>query len=232
MSAEAQTEAGWAEINKERNAIAKCKGLGHTPLVELHNIAETLRESFRGGKTKELAWRKVQLQAVIALIQENTEAIAEAVAEDLGGPKLRATFEMDAVAEARYAIKMLSSWASDESIPDANAFGKSVVRREPKGVVLIISPWNFPIALCLRPLVSVLAAGNCAVLKPSEMAVHSSALLAKLVPKYLPTDAVRIVTGAVLETSALLEQRWDHIMYTGNGTVGRIVMAAAAKHLT
>eukprot|EP01059_Diplonema_ambulator_P021865 TRINITY_DN3634_c0_g2_i2.p1 TRINITY_DN3634_c0_g2~~TRINITY_DN3634_c0_g2_i2.p1 ORF type:complete len:456 (+),score=137.29 TRINITY_DN3634_c0_g2_i2:103-1368(+) len=110
--------------------------------------------------------------------------------------------------------------------------GKSFIRKEPKGVVLLIAPWNYPIELVMTPLVSIIAAGNCAVIKPSEVSVHSSALLEKLINKYLDTSCIKVVQGEVPETTALLKLPWDHIFYTGNGHVGRIVAKAAAEHLT
>ena len=98
--------------------------------------------------------------------------------------------------------------------------------------MLIIGAWNYPLQLTLAGAAAAIAAGNCTVLKPSELAPATSAVTARLVPKYLDKDCVRVVEGAVPETSALLELPWDHILYTGGGNVGRIVMAAAAKHLT
>ena len=103
---------------------------------------------------------------------------------------------------------------------------------QPLGVVLVIAPWNYPVQLSLCPLVGVLAAGNTAVVKPSELAPATSAVLAELVPTYLDGRAVAVVEGGVAESQALLAERFDHIMYTGNGDVGRIVLRAAAEHLT
>jgi aldehyde dehydrogenase (NAD+) len=99
-------------------------------------------------------------------------------------------------------------------------------------VALIIAPWNYPLQLSLGPLVGALAAGNCAVLKPSELAPATARLLAERLPGYLDPACVRVVEGEVAETTALLAERFDHIFYTGNGAVGRIVLEAAAKHLT
>jgi aldehyde dehydrogenase (NAD+) len=96
----------------------------------------------------------------------------------------------------------------------------------------VIAPWNYPVQLLLAPVAAALAAGNAVVCKPSEVAPASSAALARILPEYVDTDAVAVVEGGIPETTALLEQRWDHILYTGNGAVGRIVAAAAAKHLT
>jgi aldehyde dehydrogenase (NAD+) len=110
--------------------------------------------------------------------------------------------------------------------------GRSRIVPEPKGVVLIIAPWNYPLSMVLAPLVGALAAGNAAVVKPSEVSRHTSAALARIVPGFLDPEAVAVVEGGVDETTGLLERRFDHILYTGNGRVGRIVMAAAARHLT
>lgn len=104
--------------------------------------------------------------------------------------------------------------------------------QDPLGVVLVIAPWNYPVQLLLAPVVGALAAGNAVVAKPSELAPATSAAVARLLPRYLDTDAVAVVQGAIPETTALLAERFDHIFYTGNGTVGRIVMTAAARHLT
>jgi aldehyde dehydrogenase (NAD+) len=110
--------------------------------------------------------------------------------------------------------------------------GRGEIVREPLGVVLVIAPWNYPVQLTLAPLVGVLAAGNAAVVKPSELAPATSGELARLVRLHLDADAVHVVEGGVPETTALLAERFDHIFYTGNGTVGRIVLEAAARHLT
>eukprot|EP01099_Mayorella_cantabrigiensis_P007059 TRINITY_DN60_c0_g1_i3.p1 TRINITY_DN60_c0_g1~~TRINITY_DN60_c0_g1_i3.p1 ORF type:complete len:409 (-),score=107.38 TRINITY_DN60_c0_g1_i3:48-1274(-) len=106
------------------------------------------------------------------------------------------------------------------------------ILREPFGVVLIIGAWNFPFMETLKPLVGAIAAGNCAVVKPSELSPVSATLIASLLPKYLDPEAFQVVNGGAEETSALLKEKFDFIMYTGNSTVGRIVMRAASEHLT
>jgi aldehyde dehydrogenase (NAD+) len=110
--------------------------------------------------------------------------------------------------------------------------GRSRIVPEPKGVVLIIAPWNYPLSMVLAPLVGALAAGNAAIVKPSEISRHTSAALARILPQYMDPEAIAVVEGGVAETTDLLAQRFDHILYTGNERVARIVMAAAAKHLT
>jgi aldehyde dehydrogenase (NAD+) len=104
--------------------------------------------------------------------------------------------------------------------------------RDPYGVALIIAPWNYPVSLLLNPLVAAVAAGNAAILKPSEVSVNTSRELARLIPKYLDPVCVAVVEGAVEETTQLLKERFDIIMYTGNTAVGKIVMRAAAENLT
>lgn len=143
---------------------------------------------------------------------------------------MRGLGECAAAADADKALANLNSWASDKWV--SGWAHRSYVRPEPKGVVLIISPWNFPFNLTLGPLVPAIAAGNLVVMKPSELSPATAALLESLVKKYMDPQCIRVVQGAVPETTALLNQHWDHIMYTGNGAVGRVVMQAAAKHLT
>lgn len=136
--------------------------------------------------------------------------------------------------EAQHARESLEDWTADEPVATnlTNMPGSSRVVHEPLGVVLIIGAWNYPVNLVLAPLAGALAAGNCAVLKPSEVTPETSKALAEWVPKYLDPSAVAVVEGGVAETTAVLAERFDHIFYTGNGTVGRIVMEAATKHLT
>lgn len=205
-------------------------------LDEISGLAQKLRDVFRSGRTKDVAWRKEQLKAIQAMLQENTKRFEEALAADMGKPGLEAALADIGfpIGEAKLALKNLDKWMKPEKVPTPSTAGpgKSYLKYDPLGVVLIISPWNYPVQLCFNPLVAAVAAGNTAVIKPSELNPQTSALIAELVPQYLDKEAIVVVEGAVEETTALLEQRWDHILYTGNGTVGRIVMAAAAKHLT
>ena len=227
----ANTEKGFASVSGDAEKRGSKKNVDMLE-KEYGNIVNELRQTYSTGKTKSLAWRRKQLKAIVRMTQENSEKMVEAIRADLGGAKIRGLFDLDANAEALMALKHLDEWAKDEPVPDPNLFGKSYIRKEPKGVVLLIAPWNFPISLTFRPLVSILAAGNCCVIKPSEVSSHSAKLIQELVEAYLPSDAVRVVQGSVAETTALLRLRYDHIMYTGNGFVARIVMKAAANHLT
>lgn len=170
------------------------------------------------------------------MLDAEEEALAEALHADLGkgGMEAYATEIAFVANEAGHALRHMERWLRPRraALPLVLFPGRARVVRQPLGVVLIIAPWNYPLHLALAPLVGVLAAGNCAVIKPSELAPATSAALARLLPRYLDPEAVAVVEGAVPETTALLEERFDHVFYTGNATVGRIVMAAAARHLT
>ena len=203
---------------------------------DISEIVESLRTSFDSGRTRSHGWRVHQLECIARFIREREKELSEALYADVGKPAVESmaaeiTFVLS---EVDYAKRKLASWMKAESVPTPLVIqpGKARIEREPLGVVLIIGPWNYPLQLVLSPLIGALAAGNCAVIKPSEIASETSRVIAQHLPKYLDPGYVRVVEGGVPETTALLEQRFDHIFYTGNGTVGRIVMTAAAKHLT
>ena len=195
----------------------------------------TMREPVSAGATRSLAWRLEQLGRLEQLVDSHEEAIREALAADLGKPALEAQFELVAVRqELRHTRRHLRRWMAPTRVPLDLPLrpGRAWVQPEPLGCVLIIGPWNYPAQLCLHPLVSALAAGNTAVLKPSEHAPRTAALLAAAVADHFPAAVVQVVTGDGAVAAALLEHRFDHILFTGGGRVGRLVMAAAARHLT
>ncbi|MBW1760414.1 MAG: aldehyde dehydrogenase family protein [Deltaproteobacteria bacterium] len=195
-----------------------------------------LRAHFQTGTTRPLSWRLSQLDALEHFLMEREQDIFAALRADLGKPITEAfTSEIGmTLSELRLTRKKLASWMKPERVrtPWVAMPGRSYVYREPLGVTLIIGAWNYPVSLVVLPLIGAIAAGNCVVLKPSELAPNASALLAKWIPKYLDRKSIRVVEGGVPETTALLREKWDHIFYTGSGTVGSIVMQAAAKHLT
>jgi aldehyde dehydrogenase (NAD+) len=199
-------------------------------------LVATLRDGFDSGRTKPLAWRRAQLTGMRRMLLEHSADFEAALAADLHRPPAETQLaDINVVlAEIDYALAHLKRWTAPRRVPVSLALqpGTASVIREPLGVVLVIGPWNYPIQLVLGPAVAALAAGNAVVVKPSELAPVTSALLARLVPQHLDEHAVAVVEGAVAETTALLEQRFDHILYTGGARVGRIVLAAAAKHLT
>ena len=199
-------------------------------------LVGALRAYFETGATKPLSWRLSQLDALEHFLKEREQDILDALRADLGKPAAEA-FGAEiglTLSEIRLTRKKLASWMKPERVRTSLLAmpGRSYIYREPLGVTLIIAPWNYPFQLVVLPLIGAIAAGNCAVVKPSEISSNVSALIAKWLPKYLDRRAVQVVEGGVPETTALLREKWDYILYTGNGTVGRIVMEAAAKHLT
>lgn len=199
-------------------------------------VVKRLRATFDSGRTKPLARRLGQLEALRSLLTEQAEVFQEALHSDLGKSPAEAyrTEVGFTLNELDHTVRHLEEWLRPKpaAVPGAFRPAEARVVRDPLGVVLIIAPWNYPLQLALAPLVGALAAGNTAVIKPSELAPATSAAMARLLPRYLDPQSVTVVEGAVPETTALLAQRFDHIFYTGNGTVGRIVMTAAAKNLT
>ena len=211
--------------------------LAPQPRTDLAGIPEQVaraRSAFDAGRTRSLEWRTAQLRALEAMCSEQADDFIDALHADFGKPPIEALAADVAQGkqEAAAARKKLKKWTRPERVGGIPMMGRSYIHREPLGVVLIISPWNYPVGLLLAPLAGAIAAGNAAVLKPSEVTPHVSAALARHVATYLDPDAITLVEGGVDETTSLLAQRFDHIFYTGGGTVGRIVMQAAAKNLT
>src|SRR3954452_1508379 len=195
-----------------------------------------LRATFRSGRTKPLEWRRAPLAGLLRLLGERDREFAAALAHDLGRPTVEALLAalMPVVGEAKHAMKNVRSWMEPTrvKVPLSVQPGKAWYQFEPLGVVLIIGPWNYPFHLVLAPLVGAIAAGNCAILKPSEHTPACSALLAELVPQYLDRESVAVVKGAADVTQELLDQALDHCFFTGGPEIGKAVMAGAAKHLT
>ncbi|KAG6377370.1 NAD-dependent aldehyde dehydrogenase [Boletus reticuloceps] len=193
--------------------------LAYTPIDEIPRIHADLRKSFRAGTLKSIEARRTQILQLAYLLQTTYDRFKTTFAQDLGRPSLEVAFlELDStIGDCKIAYDRVDKWARTE---------------KPKGVVLSISPFNYPVWLALGPMIGAIAAGNCFVLKPSELSPATSGLIAELIPKYMDPDVVRVVMGAVPETTKLLELPWDHILYTGNGRVARIVCAAAAKTLS
>ncbi|XP_067101911.1 aldehyde dehydrogenase family 3 member A2-like [Osmerus mordax] len=199
-------------------------------------VVERARRAFQTGKSKPLEYRLHQLKSLLRFISERRTDIAQAVKKDLNKSK-NATelFEtLGLEGEIHLAVDKLSQWAAPRPV-EKNLLTISdevYIQPEPLGVVLIIGAWNYPWAVTLQPLVGAIAAGNAAVIKPSEVSSHSAKVMEELLPIYLDKELYPVVTGGVSETQELLKQRFDHIFYTGNSTVGKLVMQAAACHLT
>lgn len=195
-----------------------------------------LRRNFRKGKLRDYESRIAQLRQVGKLITENESAIHEALYKDLRKPPTEADFGEIILSkiEVSTAINNLKKWMKPCRVSPnlANKTATCEIRQQPYGVTLVIGPWNFPFALVVVPLIGAIAAGNCAIIKPSEISEHTSQLLKELISNYLDPDCFKVICGGVPETTALLEEKFDHIFYTGSSLVGKIIMKAAAKHLT
>uniref|UniRef100_A0A3B4VK86 Aldehyde dehydrogenase 3 family, member A1 n=1 Tax=Seriola dumerili TaxID=41447 RepID=A0A3B4VK86_SERDU len=182
------------------------------------------REAFLSGRARPLEFRLQQLHALQRMITEKETEISTALKQDIN----RVSNEI------KLATEKLAEWAAPRHV-ERNILTISdevYIQPEPLGVVLIIGAWNYPWALTLLPLVGAIAAGNAAVVKPSELSEYSSLLLRALLPRYLDKDLYPVVTGGASETQELLRQRFDHVFYTGSSSVGKLVMEAAARHLT
>jgi aldehyde dehydrogenase (NAD+) len=209
------------------------------PAPVVTNVAETvarLRQTFATGRTRSIEWRKQQLRALEKLMAENEPAIAEALATDLGRKPFEAWLAdiVSTANEARDAAKNVGKWARRKHrlLEFSQLPGRGWVEYEPYGTVLIISAWNFPFALTLGPAVGAIAAGNTVVLKPSEVAAASSALMADLVPRYLDTAAIAVIEGDGAVSQELIAQGFDRVLFTGGTEIGRKVYEGAAPHLT
>lgn len=197
---------------------------------------ELQRQYFNQHITKDITWRITQLQQLKKLVNENEKALCEALAKDLSKPYQEAwlTEVSYITTDIDHTLKHLKNWCKTKKVstPIIAMPSQSYIQPEPLGIVLIIGAWNYPLQLILAPLIAVIAAGNCAVLKPSELAPATANILEALIPKYLDEQAVLLTQGGVKETTELLSCRFDHIMYTGNSQVAKLVMQAAAKNLT
>ncbi|XP_054616184.1 aldehyde dehydrogenase family 3 member B1 isoform X1 [Dunckerocampus dactyliophorus] len=199
-------------------------------------IVDRLRLAFRSGITLSEQFRSAQLTKLMLMIKDNEKDIVNALHKDLGKPKFEAILaEIDMVVnEIHYAIDNLPSWMQADYVSKtlATKLDDCFVRREPLGVVLIIGTWNYPLQLLILPMVGAIAAGNCVIIKPSEVSAATDLLIAELIPKYLSQDCYAVVRGGADETMALLQNRFDHIFYTGSQAVARSILQQASVHLT
>ncbi|KAM0838487.1 hypothetical protein ACQ4PT_060936 [Festuca glaucescens] len=207
-----------------------------TPVLGLDGLVSGLRDVYRNGRTRELAWRRSQLKGLVSLLTEKGEDIFDALRDDLGKHRTEAFRDEVGVLvkSVKNTLQNLEKWAAPEKAPTplVSFPATALVVPEPLGVVLIFSCWNLPLGLALEPLSGALAAGNAVVLKPSELAPSTAAFLAANIPRYLDSEAVKVVVGAPEVGEKLMEHRWDKVLFTGGARVGCIIMTKAAKHLT
>ncbi|KAH1151284.1 hypothetical protein GLYMA_16G131700v4 [Glycine max] len=203
---------------------------------EVEETVRELRQYFKTGKTKSVTWRKNQLTALLDLVHENEDAIFKALHQDLGKHPVEAyRDEVGGVEKsASNALSCVEKWMAPKKsdIPFLFFPAKGEVLSEPLGVVLIFSSWNFPIILTLDPIIGAISAGNVVVIKPSEQSPASSSFLATTIPRYLDSNAIKVIEGGPDVCEQLLLQKWDKIFFTGSPRVASVVMSAAAKNLT
>src|SRR6266568_2655885 len=193
------------------------------------------RQYFLSGATRSREWREAQLIALRTMMKEHAENFYAALWTDLRRNRIEADW-VDVkyiTSEIDHVLSHLRRWMKTPSVsaPLVLVPSRSEVRFDPLGVGLIIGTWNYPVMLTLSPLIAAISGGNAAVIKPSEVSAATAEVIARTVPRYLDTEAFSVVLGGVPETTALLEQVWDHIFFTGGPPVGKVVMTAAAKNL-
>lgn len=200
------------------------------------NIVQSLRESYESGKTLPISFREKQLKALQRMYKENEKKIIEALAFDLRKSKQETIITEIHILQNDLNIQLhnLKKWSQREKAEKdiATCVDGVYVYHEPYGVVLVIGAWNYPLQLTLAPVHGAISAGNCVIIKPSEVATATAKFIAEHIPKYLDTSCYRVVTGGVTETTELLKERFDFIFFTGSTTVGKIIHEAASKHLT
>lgn len=204
-------------------------------MTDYESLLNQQRESYLGGVTKSIDFRKEQLKQLKSLLKENEEVLTDAVHMDFKKPAFE-TFGTEIgliIGEINYALKNLDDWVEPKKVPSSlvNFPSENYILKEPYGSVLIIAPWNYPVQLSLLPLVGALAAGNTAIIKPSELTPHTSSVLSDLVALYFPSDIVAVCEGGVETSTALLELNFDYIFFTGSTRVGKIIMQSAATRL-
>jgi aldehyde dehydrogenase (NAD+) len=198
------------------------------------SLLQDQRRFFATGQTRDIEFRLNQLAKLRDGIIANQDRIVAAAQADLGRPPFEAYFEIATLGEIKLAIKQLKTWVKPRKVSTSiDVFPASAwVQPEPLGVALIIGPWNYPFQLIVSPLVGAIAAGNCAILKPSEHAPHTATVVADLIRSIFDPNYVAVVEGDAAVSQQLLAEKFDHIFFTGGTAIGRIVMEAAAKHLT
>jgi len=202
----------------------------------ISRIVRDQREFYGSGITRNMEYRRKQLKRLRDLIGRESGLIVEALKKDLSKPVLEAYASEIALVrrEIAYALKHLESWARPRKVrsPLPLLPSASFVVPEPLGVVLIIAPWNYPFQLAMAPLIGAIAAGNCAVIKPSELSPHTAGVIEELITRHMDPRHLSVVNGGPDTARELMNHRFDHIFFTGSSRVARMVMESASRHLT
>ena len=204
--------------------------------MNFNSLITRQHEYFESGATRPLSFRMEALRKLQKALQDNEDLIAKAMKSDLNKSPFESYMTETGMVldEIRFHLKHLPRWIKTKPVgtPLAQFHAKSFVVPEPFGVTLIMSPWNYPLQLCLEPVVGAISGGNCAVIKPSAYAPATSAAIAKIIGGAFPEEYLAVVEGGREQNNALLEEAFDYIFFTGSVEVGKVVMAAAAKNLT
>ncbi|MDZ7675960.1 MAG: aldehyde dehydrogenase family protein [Acidimicrobiales bacterium] len=207
-----------------------------TDIETIPGVVAAIRHCFQSGRTRPIEWRKRQLDGLLTVLEEGGDQLVEAMQADFGKPTVEAhaTDISFSVTEVKHIRKHVESWAEPRKakLRIKDKPGAAHIRAEPLGVSLIIAPWNYPVQLLVAPMAASLAAGNAVVAKPSELAPETSRVLSQLLRAHLDPEAVAVIEGGVDVSTALLDQQFDHIFFTGSTAVGKVVAKAAAEDLT
>lgn len=206
---------------------------------ELEQLLALQRDAFTASRPEPMSLRKDRIKRAMAILTDHSESLCKAMSADFGSRSMQQSKITDitsTVNSGKHTLKNMDKWAKTQKRPVQFPLGllgaKAEVRYEPKGVIGILSPWNFPVNLAFGPLMQVLGAGNRAMIKPSEFTERTSELLGELVPQYFTKDEVAVVTGGPEVAAAFSALPFDHLVFTGSTATGRLVMQAAAKNLT
>ncbi len=204
--------------------------------MNIETMVTNQRKYFMSGATRPVEFRLDALKKLQSALRKDERELFDALRSDLNKSDFESYMsEVGMVLdELHFHIRHLSKWAKPKHVktPMAQFHAKSFVIPEPFGVALILSPWNYPLQLCLEPLVGAISAGNCAIVKPSAYAPATSHAIAKLIASLFPAEYIAVIEGGREENNQLLAQKFDYIFFTGSMDVGRVVMEAASKHLT
>jgi aldehyde dehydrogenase (NAD+) len=204
--------------------------------MAIHSLVQSQREYFLSGETLDYRFRIDQLRRLRAMLEKYEKNIYRALKQDLN----KSTFESFTTElgflfnEIKHTEKQLKEWMQDEAIdaPLTHKGTKSFIRKEPYGVTLVISPWNYPLQLAIAPVIGAISAGNTVMIKPSEYSQSTSSLLAKMIKETFDPKYIAVIEGAKEISEQLLQEKFDYIFFTGSTAVGKIIMREASKHLT